>query len=312
MIRNLRIGTILGVLVCTLALAAGNATAKEWKGIVPLQSTRADVERLLGKPDIEDWGYIFEGARAHITYSERKGCEEGLLRGWNVAPDTVLEIYVHTDAEITLGDVLTSGRTFEEIRAVRTQHVDYVDNQEGVRYKTLGGFVESTFYFGSEADDKKSRCGEPRYAAPITANAKNKFEQTPFDSFGKIPFEETAARLDAFVLQLSELNKKESNYRGYIIVYAGRSAYEKEAQLVAECSKNYLVTVREAASDALVAVDGGYRDQFVVELFILPNDAYPPRLLPTVGPRRVEILEGEPKPCEKQKNDSGASPNDEP
>jgi hypothetical protein len=293
-----------------LALAAGDATAREYRGIVPLQSTRADVERLIGRPN-EEHGYVFDGERVLITYSERKGCEEGLPRGWNVSTDTVLEVAVFFDAEITLGDVLIRGRAFDEIRAVRTQHVFYVDNQEGVRYKTLGGFVEATTYFGSEADDKKLRCAEPRYAAAITADAKNKFEQIPFDSFGKIPFEDAAARLDLFESQLSELNKKESNYRGFIVVYGGRFAYEREAKLFAECSRNYLVTNRQVAEDTLVAVDGGHRDEFVVELFILPNDAYPPRLLPTLGPRRVEILEGDAKACKKQSN-AGASPNDEP
>lgn len=277
---------------------------------MPLHSTRADVERLLGQPDIENWGYTFEGARALITYSERRGCEEGLPRGWNVASDTVLEIAVHIDEEITLDDVLMRGRTFEEIRAVRTQHVYYVDNQEGIRYKTLRGVVESTIYFASEADDKKLRCGETKYAAPVPANATSKFEQVPFDSFGKIPFEDAAARLDAFGSQLAELNKKGSNYRGFIIVYAARSAYDKEGKLFAECFRNYLVTVREAAADTIVAVDGGHREEFVVELYVLPNDAYPPRLLPTFGPRKVEILEGDPKPCNKQKSNAGAPPND--
>jgi len=265
---------------------------------------------LLGQPNIESYGYDFDGERALITYSDRKGCEEELPRGWNVAADTVLEITVHTEAEIMLNDVLVRGRTYDEIRAVRTSHVVYVDNQEGVRYKTLEGMVESITYFGSEADDKKLRCGEPRYAAPIPANAKTRFEQIPFDSFGKIPFEDAAARLDTFVLKLTELNKKEVNYRGFIVVYAGRSAYNKEAQAVAECSKNYLVTARAAASETIVAVDGGYRDDFIVELYIMPNDAYPPRLLPTVSPRSVEILEGDPKPCKVQRSDSEALRND--
>ena len=46
--------------------------AKEWRGIVPLKSTRADVERLLGKPN--GLGrYEFDNERAYIDYA--KGCE---------------------------------------------------------------------------------------------------------------------------------------------------------------------------------------------------------------------------------------------
>lgn len=41
---------IFGVLVL-LATSATDVRAKEWRGIVPLKSTNAGVERLLGKPN---------------------------------------------------------------------------------------------------------------------------------------------------------------------------------------------------------------------------------------------------------------------
>jgi hypothetical protein len=40
-------------MLCGIALAlivGNNAFAKEWRGIIPLHSTRADVEKLLGPP----------------------------------------------------------------------------------------------------------------------------------------------------------------------------------------------------------------------------------------------------------------------
>lgn len=307
MIRNVRAGAIIAVLACVLAFAPKDAAAKAWREIVPLHSTRADVERLLGPPNIEGWGFDLEGERALITYADRTGCEEGLPAGWNVPADTVVEISVSIGGEVTVGDVLVRGRTYDQIRAVRTPNIYYVDRQEGIRYSTIDGMVTSITYFGSEADDKKLRCGEYKYAAPVPAGAPNHFEQVPFDSYGRIPFEEAAARLDNFVIQLLELNKEQSNYRGFIIVYAGRSAYEKEAQSVAECSKNYLVKVRQADPESIVAVDAGHKEEFIVELYIMPNDAYPPMLLPTVSPRKTEMLEGEFKPCKKQAGTLGVA-----
>ena len=94
------------------------------------------------------------------------------------------------------------------------------------------------------------------------------------------------ARLDNFSLQLQNLNQGTPHYRGFIIVYAGRSAYAAEASTMAECSKNYLVSVRKADPETIVAADGGYRDEFTVELYIMPNDAYPPMLMPTVSPKQ--------------------------
>jgi hypothetical protein len=177
--------------------------------------------------------------------------------------------------------------------------VDYVDVQEGVRYTTLDGAVQTTTYFGSEADDKKLRCGEYKYAAPVPAGAKNKFEQIPYDSYGRIPFFDAEARLDSFMAQLANMNEGTPHYRGVIIVYAGRSAYAAEATTTATCSKDYLVSVRKADPQTVIATDGGYRDELTVELYIMPNDAYPPILMPTVSPKSVEILPGALTPCSK-------------
>ena len=291
-------GSVL-ILACLFLFSARSADGKAWRGIVPLHSTRADVERLLGPANLEDSGYEIDGARVQLTYTSQ-GCQEGLPGGWNVPANTVVSISVSSSKEIKLADVLVAGKNYDQIYRVHTpQLVDYVDVQEGVRYATIDDSVQSTTYFGSEADDKKLRCGEYKYAAPVPAGAKNKFEQVPYDSYGRIPFEDAEARLDNFVVQLQNLNEGKSHYRGFIIVYAGRSAHAAEAGTTAACSKSYLVSVRNFDPDTIIAADGGYRDEFLVELYIMPNDAYPPMLMPTVSPKKVEILPGALTPCSK-------------
>jgi hypothetical protein len=287
---NMKLLATVAVLICVVIFCPKSAAGKAWRGIVPLHSTRADVERLLGPPNIEDSEYDIDGERAVISYSAQ-GCEEGLPGGWNVPPNTVVNISVSSTNDLRLAelaDVLVPGKNYEQIYGTDTPHVDYVDVQEGLRYSTIDGSVQAISYFGSEADDKKLRCGEYKYAAPVLAGARNKFKQYPFDSCGKIPFEDAEARLNTFVIQLLNLNHGTPHYRGFIIVYAGRSAHAAEASTVAECSKNYLVKVRAADPETVVAADGGYRDEFTVELYIMPNDAYPPLLMPTVSPRKVE------------------------
>jgi hypothetical protein len=64
-----------------------------------------------------------------------------------------------------------------------------------------------------------------------------------------------------------------------------------------EGAKNYLVKVRQADPETIVAVDGGYQEEFTVQLYIYPINAYPPVLLPTVSPKKVQILKGRFKPC---------------
>ena len=61
--------------------------------------------------------------------------------------------------------------------------------------------------------------------------------------------------------------------------------------------------VRKADPETVIAADGGYRDEFIVELYIIPNDAYPPMLMPTVSPQKVEILPGVSTPCARHPAD---------
>lgn len=298
---NRKVATRITLLACLLVLSAVAVSAKAWRGLVPLRSTRADVVRLLGPANDED-GYVIEGERAFITYASH-ACEEGVSGGWNVPADTVVEIRVTSNREITIADIPSGGKTLEQIQAVHTPQIDYLEADEGVRYTTIEGLVQAITYIGAAEDEKKFSCGAYKYAAPVPEGSKlNRFEQYPFDSYGKISSADTEARLDNFIIQLLELNKEKSNYRGFVLVYAGRSAHLDEAKTVADCAKNYLVKVRQANPDTIIAVDAGYQNEFKVELYIMPNDAYPPMLMPTVSPRKVEILKSAFTPCTNQGN----------
>jgi hypothetical protein len=298
LVMRVKLSALMAILAGVVLFTPCAANGKAWKGIVPLHSTREDVERLLGPSNLEDSVYDIGGEQVRISYSSQ-GCQEGLPAGWKVPANTVVSISVSSNDEIKLADVLVPGKNYDQIYRVHTPTVDYIDVQEGVRYTTTDGAVQTTTYFGSEADDKKLRCGEYKYAAPIPAGVKNKFEQVPYDSYGRIPFEDAEARLDNFMVEVENLNEAKPHYRGFIIVYAGRSAHAAEASTMAACAKNYLVSVRKADPETVIAADGGYRDEFTVELYIMPNDAYPPLLMPTVSPKKVEILPGAVTPCSK-------------
>lgn len=75
------------------------AFARSWRGIVPLRSTRADVLRILGKPTRLESVYDFDEGTVRIMYA-RERCEQGIPSdwgNWNVAPDTVINIWVEVD-----------------------------------------------------------------------------------------------------------------------------------------------------------------------------------------------------------------------
>jgi hypothetical protein len=292
--------------ICCLLLVVSAASAKSWRGIEPLHSTRADVERLLGPSNVDRDLYDFPGERTSIWYSAG-GCSAGLPGGWNVPKDTVVSIYSSLTEWKKLEDVLVPGRDYQQIRAAHTQHVYYVDTDEGVRYTVWEGMVQSINYLPAARDENLS-CGEYKYAAPVPNGVKlNRMEQVTFDSFGDISFEDAKARLDNFVIQLFQLKEKDPHWRGYIVVYAGRRSYRGEAQYKANCAKRYLVGVRRMDDASLFATDGGFREEPQVELYLGRSDYYPPVLDPTVSPKAVKIINRPLRSCKDRSSSNSAA-----
>jgi hypothetical protein len=88
--------TLAIFLVLNLMLPIANSsTANGWRGIVPLHSTRADVERLLGPGTNEcKCGYYLEDVNVFFDYSSGD-CRGRGSGGWDIQPDTVLRITVY-------------------------------------------------------------------------------------------------------------------------------------------------------------------------------------------------------------------------
>ncbi|MBD0373348.1 MAG: hypothetical protein ICV60_21105 [Pyrinomonadaceae bacterium] len=109
-----------------------------------------------------------------------------------------------------------------------------------------------------------------------------------FDQYGNIAFNDEKARLDNFAIQL----QNEPGSQGYIIAYAGRRARANEAQARADRAKDYLVNTRGIDPGRLVTVDGGFREDLTVELWIVPSGAAPPTASPTLQQSDVTIITG--------------------
>jgi hypothetical protein len=77
---------------------------------------------------------------------------------------------------------------------------------------------------------------------------------------------------------------------GYILAYAGRKARGGEAQRRGERAKDYLVKERGFEEARIVVVDGGFREERAVELFIVPSGSTPPSVSPTVDPKDVQVI----------------------
>lgn len=293
---------VLGVSIVLLSI--NSAAAKSWRGVEALHSTRADVERLLGPPNDEKslhtWKYVFPEERAMINFYSGAPCEEGFPSRWKLPKDTVLDIVVYPAVRKTISEVLPAWKEYEQVPQPHIQNAYYIETGEGVTFSVSEDYVQYLLY-GPTAKDEALRCGGYKYAAPIVPGVKLKhFQDMNFDAFGDIRFIDAQARLDNFGIQISNMTEPDRNWRGYIIVYAGRRSNRGEAQFKADCYKNYLVRVRKIAPGSLFAVDGGFRDEFEVNLYIGRADEYPPVLVPTVSPKKAQVINRRLKSCSER------------
>jgi hypothetical protein len=111
--------------------------AKEWRGIIPLKSKRADVERLFGKEN--EWKrYQFENERAYIFYSQApcgmKGVTEVTEKCRCLIPEgTVVSINVTPEESRKFSSLNRNKREFQK-EFVLPGMYEYSDLTEGVRY----------------------------------------------------------------------------------------------------------------------------------------------------------------------------------
>jgi hypothetical protein len=104
------------------------------------------------------------------------------------------------------------------------------------------------------------------------------------DEYGNIRFNDEKARLDNFAIEL----QNDPTAQGYLLCYGGRTGRAGEAQRRCDRAKDYLVTTRGLDASRIVTVDGGYREDLTVELWVVPTGATPPAGSPTVDPSEVK------------------------
>ena len=111
--------------------------AKDWNGIVPLKSTRADVERRLGQPkDDLDGRYYFVDEIVTIQYSGFKCGEVPRIEGWpvspvrwNVKPDVVTSIGVKLRRAVPLSSLSVDLSKFKRTSRGHLTSIFYYHNE---------------------------------------------------------------------------------------------------------------------------------------------------------------------------------------
>jgi len=110
-----------------------------------------------------------------------------------------------------------------------------------------------------------------------------------FDECKGCTFDDQKARLDNFVVEL----QKDPSTRGYIIAYGGRMSPVGQVNKLMSRARDYAVTQRGIDASRLVVVNGGFREEDSVELWIVPSGAAAPHPTPTV--QAGEVNPGKPR-----------------
>ena len=160
MLKVHHVKLLAGALCCLMLClpVGGGVPAKEWRGIIPLHSTRADVRKLLGQPlpissKFSDSYDVAEG-RAHFMYV-RQRCEQGLPAdwgNWDVPPETVANITIYLAKEMPLKELNIPDIEKYEWYTDDTLTTYYHDKKEGVQYSARDGMVRSITYGPREKD----------------------------------------------------------------------------------------------------------------------------------------------------------------
>ena len=165
MLKRHRVKLMSAAICCLMSWlpVSGSLPAKEWRGITPLHSTRANVRKLLGQPlpmssKFTD-SYDVEEGRVHFMYV-RQRCEQGLPAdwgNWDVPPETVANIEIYLSKEVPLKELNIPDIEKYKWYTDDTLTTYYHNKEEGVEYSVRDGMVHRITY-GPRGRDKYLLC----------------------------------------------------------------------------------------------------------------------------------------------------------
>src|SRR5215216_5411911 len=131
------------------------------------------------------------------------------------------------------------------------------------------------------ADDGSSdpTCAQSAQAVSIIAPLEKKsIVAQEFDECNSCSYDDQKARLDNLAVEL----QNDPATRAYIFAYGGRMSPLTQVEKLMARARDYLITQRGIDASRLVVVNGGFREEDSVELWIVPSGAATPLPTPTV------------------------------
>ena len=111
---------------------------------------------------------------------------------------------------------------------------------------------------------------------PPTPPRENRSRE--FDVCCSCSFDDQKARLDNLAVEL----QNDPATTSYVIAYGGRTSRVGQANRLGARARDYLVSERRIDPSRIIVMNGGFREEDCVELWIVPRGATPPEANPTV------------------------------
>ena len=112
-----------------------------------------------------------------------------------------------------------------------------------------------------------------------------------FDVCCSCSFDDQKARLDNLAVEL----QTDPTAMTYVIAYGGRTSRIGQADLLGARARDYLTANRGIDQSRITVINGGFREEDCVELWIIPSGAVPPQPTPTVQAGDVRPAQSTPR-----------------
>ncbi len=147
--------------------------------------------------------------------------------------------------------------------------------------------VDSTGFGGQRiiatltADDGSAdpTCAQTAQAVSIVAPIEKRvIVAREFDECVSCSYDDQKARLDNLAVEL----QNDPTTSAYIIAYGGRMSPVGQVEVLMSRARDYLIGQRGIDASRVVVINGGFREEDSVELWMVPSGAAAPRATPTV------------------------------
>jgi hypothetical protein len=199
-------------------------------------------------------------------------------------------VNLSTHAEVTEGELITF-TSDTDYSGAATLNYTWTLSPGSARIQGGAGTptitVDSTGFAGQRitatlvVDDGS---GEPncRQVAQASTNVRPpppvEHPSREFDVCCSCSFDDQKARLDNLAVEM----QNDPSTTSYVIAYGGRTSRIGQADLLGDRARDYLVAHRGIDQSRIVVMNGGFREEDCVELWVVPSGAKVPVPTPTV------------------------------